>query len=172
MYKLDDGRTPVVISWKHPDSSEKILSKAIAHYGEPAQVLKCIEELAELAEALVFTLNGDNRENIQYENIAFDMAVTKTACKTAIIKNTDVVYDGELIDNIVSELADVFITATQILKIFSTQEEFQKVKDIKLNRLKERIADNELKTWLADKDDSAIDYMDNYRYYQFKEGDS
>jgi hypothetical protein len=137
MYKLDDGRIPVVISWKHPDSSEKILSKAIAHYGEPAQVLKCIEELAELAEALVFTLNGDNRENIQYENIAFDMAVTKTACKTATIKNTDVVYDGELIDNIVSELADVFITATQALKIFSTPEEFQKVKDIKLNRLKE-----------------------------------
>jgi hypothetical protein len=138
------------------DPSEEILSKAIAHYGEPAQVLKCIEELAELAEALVFTLNGDNRENIQYENIAFDMAVTKTACKTATIKNTDVVYDGELIDNIVSELADVFITATQTLKIFSTPEEFQKVRDIKLNRLKERIADNELKTWLADKDDSAI----------------
>jgi hypothetical protein len=84
------------------------------------------------------------------------MAVTKTACKTATIKNTDVVYDGELIDNIVSELADVFITATQTLKIFSTPEEFQKVKDIKLNRLKERIADNELKTWLADKGDSAI----------------
>jgi hypothetical protein len=57
---------------------------------------------------------------------------------------------------ITSELADVDITTKQVRKILTTEKEFKKAKDFKLNRLEEYMKSDELKTWLADKDDSAI----------------
>jgi hypothetical protein len=158
MYKLDDGRIPVVISWKHPDSSEKILSKAIAHYGEPAQFLKCCEECMELALELVDSVTAkDNRavNSLQYIGGALANSIDEIK---AIELSEGLRWKSTVRDvkAITSELADVDITTKQVRKILTTEKEFQKVKDIKLNRLKERIADNELKTWLADKDDSAI----------------
>jgi hypothetical protein len=121
------------------NNDDEILSRAIEHYGEPAQVLKCIEELAELAEALVFTLNGGNRENIQYENIAFDMTITKTACKTATLKNTEVIHDEERIQKIVTEIADVRIVLDQLEMFLVKPEEVQEQINYKVKRLEQRI---------------------------------
>jgi hypothetical protein len=40
---------------------------------------------------------------------------------------------------VVLELADVEITTKQVRKILTTEEEFKKAKEFKLNRLEERI---------------------------------
>lgn len=140
---------------------EEILSKAIAHYGEPAQVLKCIEELCELGLALTSTLSADNQYFIESMvqladrlRDGIDIVKYEVPATTSEIR----LYTGNshTIREVISELVDVEITTKQIRKILTTEEEFKDAKDFKLNRLKERIVDNELKTWLADKGDSAI----------------
>jgi len=71
------------------------------HYGRQAQTLKCIEEMAELTQAL--------------------------------LKNT----------NIAEEIADVEIMLEQIKYLyFIDNEEVGKIKDYKINRTLERIANN------------------------------
>jgi hypothetical protein len=138
MYKLDDGRTPVVISWKHPDPADEILSSAIAHYGEPAQVLKCIEELAELQLSLYRTLASYRPSDQHLLNYIRDHAEDDiTICKNIVV--SELITSPYKIDEVVLELADVEITTKQVRKILTTEEEFKKAKEFKLNRLEERI---------------------------------
>lgn len=139
MYTFQDGRLPVIFSWKHPDPSDEILSRAITHYGEPAQVLKCIEELAELGSELTTTIYSENNgEQAALDSINYQLCGIADMCKNTI-KNLKTEEDCICHKSITSELADVSITTSQMLKIFSNREEFEKVKQAKLTRLADRI---------------------------------
>jgi hypothetical protein len=117
---------------------EEILSKAIAHYGEPAQVLKCIEELAELQLSLYRTLASYRPSDQHLLNYIRDHAEDDiTICKNIVV--SELITSPYKIDEVVLELADVEITTKQVRKILTTEEEFKKAKEFKLNRLEERI---------------------------------
>jgi hypothetical protein len=116
--------------------------KAIAHYGEPAQVLKCIEELAELQIELIQSLDTMvNEENKPWCHL--HQIEQEARCIwhwTQEINQKDItMYDDIQVGKVVSELADVSITTSQMKKIFTTSDEFEKVKQAKLSRLVERM---------------------------------
>lgn len=141
MYNFSDGRQPIVISWKHPDPSDEILSHAISHYGEPANVLKCIEELAELGEALCDAISAsDNSADnaIYYTQTLFFTIVNEIKAITED-DGVSLCINPETVENATEELADAAITTTIMQKMFTTPEEFEKVKQAKLNRLKNRM---------------------------------
>jgi superfamily II helicase len=126
-------------------SEEEILSSAIAHYGEPAQVLKCIEELAELMEVLADILASQSPDSNETRNICDRAAHIGIQCAVAQTKNNvhfsaDGYDEKEHAEWLVSELADVSITTSQMRKMFTTPEEFEKVKQAKLSRLADMIS--------------------------------
>lgn len=123
---------------KNIDDTNRILLKAIAHYGEPAQVLKCIEELAELQLSLYRTLASYRPSDQHLLNYIRDHAEDDiTICKNIVV--SELITSPYKIDEVVLELADVEITTKQVRKILTTEEEFKKAKEFKLNRLEERI---------------------------------
>lgn len=118
---------------------DEILSSAIAHFGEPAQVLKCIEELAELTEALSISLNSCDEED-NYRLLYLERGARAIREYTRDITAVDLQKPkASHISEVVEELADVSITTQQMLKIFTTPEEFEKAKRAKLSRLAERM---------------------------------
>jgi len=126
-------------------NEDEILSSAIAHYGEPAQVLKCIEELAELMEVLADILASQSPDSNETRNICDHAAHIGIQCAVAQTKNNvhfsaDGYDEKEHAEWLVSELADVFITTSQMRKMFTTPEEFEKVKQFKLRRLADTIS--------------------------------
>jgi hypothetical protein len=144
MYPLEDGRVLTVFSWKHPDSENEILSRAISHYGEPAQVLKCIEELAELAVELCHPLYSRDEEDdcrlLYLERAAKAMRdyAKEITCPFVGIHKKKIDHAS-----VASELADVSLTTTQMLKIFNCSEEVEKIKQEKLSRLEARMGGDE-----------------------------
>jgi hypothetical protein len=124
------------------NKEEEIRTEAIKHYGKPAQVLKCIEELAELQIELIQSLDTMvNEENKPWCHL--HQIEQEARCIwhwTQEINPKDItMYDDIRVDKIVSELADVSITTSQMKKIFTTSDEFEKVKQAKLSRLVERM---------------------------------
>jgi len=124
-------------------SEEEILSSAISHYGEPAQVLKCIEELAELQIELIQSLDTMvNEENKPWCHL--HQIEQEARCIwhwTQEINQKDItMYDDIQVGKVVSELADVSITTSQMIKLFTTPEEFEKAKQAKLTRLADMIS--------------------------------
>jgi hypothetical protein len=124
------------------NTESEILSRAISHYGEPVQVLKCIEELAELQIELIQSLDTMvNEENKPWCHL--HQIEQEARCIwhwTQEINQKDItMYDDIQVGKVVSELADVSITTSQMKKIFTTSDEFEKVKQAKLSRLVERM---------------------------------
>jgi len=126
------------------NTESEILSRAISHYGEPAQVLKCIEELAELTISLGCHLSckpSDVITDIVLGNILQYTEYTKKACKEYLPELCSKVHldNVENHKNVASELADVSLTTSQMLKIFNCLEEVEKIKQEKLSRLEARM---------------------------------
>jgi hypothetical protein len=127
-----------------PPTEDEILSRAISHYGEPTQVLKCIEELAELGVELITALSGDSHyfridavELTRCLNNVIDMCKYELPSDTSEIKLR--VLSETDINDIASELTDVALTTSQMLKIFNCLEEVEKIKQEKLSRLEARM---------------------------------
>jgi hypothetical protein len=122
-------------------SSDEILSQAISHYGEPFQLLKCVEELAELGSELADHLTSTDPHVVNaLQYIAGVLYNVRDECKS-VTPEDELHWKMEVPDTkaITSELADVSITTQQMLKIFTTPEEFEKAKRAKLSRLAERM---------------------------------
>lgn len=124
---------------------EATLKKAISHYGEPGQVVKCIEELAELQAALCMHVKcldkGDVLTATVMGNISDHATYAIRACKEYLLVGEPKIRIAgcSTHKHLVSELADVSITTSQMKLIFTTPEEFEKAKQEKLSRLEERM---------------------------------
>lgn len=140
MYKLDDGRTPVVISWEHPSEHTETLQKAITHYGEPVQVLKAIEELAELIEAINEYCEC-HWEGFYTRRIANASELIKTFAALGIQENNHYQEYRTPISKkaIATEIADVRIMLQQLEMFLVKPEEVQEQIDFKVKRLEERM---------------------------------
>lgn len=121
-------------------SEEEIFSRAIEHYGEPVQVLKCIEELAELGKQLCLAIKADNEKSDEYivHMCSLFINIDGIARTPALVGCLEM-DNHPVVEHLISELADVAITTTTMQKMFTTPEEFEKVKQAKLTRLIERI---------------------------------
>ena len=110
----------------------------IDHYGEPAQVLKAIEEMAELQEYLLEVLySTDHRVARGLSNITTDVTVTKVACKNMNVGSLCIgSMDKDCIQNTKLECADVENMLSQLRIIFGSWED-KRVE--KLDRTMERI---------------------------------
>ncbi len=100
---------------------KEIMIKAIDTYGLRNQMIKTVEELAELSQAMCKSL------------IRLDSSD----------KGFTLSEDLKSVDNIFEEIADVEIMLTQCKIMFQCEKEVQKWKDKKLNRLKSRLEDKE-----------------------------
>lgn len=101
-------------------TSKEIMQKAIGTYGLQNQMIKTVEELSELSQALckaVVRLNQPNGETL-----------------------TD---DLKSVDNIFEEICDVEIMLAQCKIMFQCEKEVQNWKDKKLERLKSRLVGQE-----------------------------
>ena len=94
-----------------------IYAKAVKHFGEENQLLKCVEEMAELQQAI----------------IKFKLYETSTP------------NNKEIFLNLIEEIVDVEIMINQIKTIFNSEIETQiysSYKTIKLARLQKLISKN------------------------------
>jgi len=138
VYRFNDGRIPVVFSWKHPSEHSVTLQKAIAHYGEPAQVLKAIEELAELIEAINEYCEC-HWEGFYTRQIANASELIKTFAALEIQENNHFQEYRTPISKkaIATEIADVRIMLQQLEMFLVKPEEVQEQIDFKVKRLEE-----------------------------------
>lgn len=98
---------------------KKIIEKALGYYGERHQIDKVIEESAELIQAI-----SKMRE---YQEVS---------CGD---------YTNELRSNLITELADVYITLEYVKIAYEIDEnELNNEIKFKINRLKERLEDERL----------------------------
>lgn len=98
--------------------NKDILQKAIDTYGTHNQMLKCIEECGELSRAV---------SRILVELSSEDGFTTE-----------------ESQENLYEELADIAIMIQQMIMMFDCADEVNKQIEFKLNRLKERLEDENL----------------------------
>jgi lipase chaperone LimK len=134
---------PNAVEIKHDD----VLSCAVEHFGQPAQVLKCIEECAELIDALSDNLYPNSAKDIKdYDNAESIINVIQQYSKYIAtlsknnLDNKNISFGGiRFVDAIKSELADVDIMSAQMKIIFG---DCSKERMFKLDRLKNTI-DNE-----------------------------
>lgn len=123
---------------------EEILSKAIAHYGEPAQVLKCIEELAELGIELSGTITADNKY-FRKDMVDLVRCLTNVVnfCKYDIPSTTSEIRmlppNEERYSDIAQETADVRIMLQQLEMFLVSPEEVHDQIDFKVKRLEKRM---------------------------------
>lgn len=97
----------------------KIIGKALEYYGERHQIDKVIEESAELIQAI-----SKIREH------------QEISCGD---------YTAELRENLITELADVYITLEYVKIVYAVNEkELSKEIQFKINRLKERLENENL----------------------------
>lgn len=99
--------------------NKEILQKAIDFYGEEAQQDMFIEESSELTKAI-----------LKYRRFI------------AMAKKINEDYSAEnmvFLDEIASEIADVYITLKQLVMMLNCDEEVQEQIDYKINRLKKRM---------------------------------
>lgn len=129
---------------KNIDDTNRILLKVIAHYGEPAQVLKCIEELAELGIELSGTITADNKY-FRKDMVDLVRCLTNVVnfCKYDIPSTTSEIRmlpsNEERYSDIVQETADVRIMLQQLEMFLVSPEEVHDQIDFKVKRLEERI---------------------------------
>lgn len=90
-------------------SEKEVLNNAIEIYGKKPQIIKAVEELSELSQAL---------------------------CK---YMNRDCFRDNKLVAHIIEEIADVEVMTTQLKMIFDCKENVDKTKEFKINRLNNRL---------------------------------
>lgn len=96
---------------------DTVLKRCICEYGAPAQVDMCIEEMSELAKALL-----------------------KYRRKSALVKGKNVNPTSEVInlnksrDDIIDELADVKIMCRQMELLFQVEDAVERRMDFKINR--------------------------------------
>ncbi len=121
-----------------PPTEDEILSRAISHYGEPAQVLKCIEELAELSNDLLKSLETHDEVAQIWLDRLKDLSAEAAVIARHRVPRPKVVRKYTSY-GIISELADVDITTSQMRKMFTTPDEFEKAKQAKLSRLAKRM---------------------------------
>ncbi len=100
---------------------KEIMQKAVNTYGLQNQMIKTVEELAELSQAM---------------------------CKSIVRLNSSengftLSDDLKSVDNLFEEMADVEIMLAQCKMMFQCEKEVQEWKDKKLNRLKSRLEDKE-----------------------------
>lgn len=99
--------------------NKEIIEKALIYYGERHQIDKVIEESAELIQAI-----SKIRE---YQEV------------------TEGDYTEGLKNSLITELADVYITLEYIKNVYEiTEEELDKEIQFKINRLKERLENENL----------------------------
>lgn len=96
---------------------KEIMQKAIGTYGLENQMIKTVEELSELSQALCKAVIRLNQPN-----------------GAATITN-----DLKSVDNIFEEIADVEIMIAQCKMMFQCEDEVQDWKDKKLKRLQKRL---------------------------------
>lgn len=96
---------------------EIVLQKAILTYGKESQVDMAIEEMSELTKALLKERRNEKEQ------------VTKSAPPL------------QYITNIIEEIADVEIMLEQLKMLFDCGGQVDRVKDYKIERLKERLGE-------------------------------
>ena len=106
--------------------------------------MKCIEESVELALALSCTIVADNQyfkeSMVRLTTVLNDaMYISKYEVPSTTSEIKMYTVNSESVKAIVSELADVSITTSQMIKLFTTPEEFEKAKQAKLTRLADRM---------------------------------
>jgi len=91
-------------------NEKTIYQKTVEHFGEDKQILKCVEEMAQLQQAI----------------IKFQLSEPKVVC------------EQHLLLNLIEEIVDVEIMLEQVKCIFSSEIEkqiYEKYKSIKLEEL-------------------------------------
>lgn len=117
---------------------DAITTFAINRYGETAQIMKCIEELAELQAALYNCLTPTEMGGLDYINVCLLSSNTiKAWCKTNISKGMKL--NTAYLENLHGELADTRIMMTQIEKIFDCRKAVNAKEQEKLYRLAQRV---------------------------------
>lgn len=96
---------------------KEILQKAIKHYGTHNQMLKCIEECGELTRAVSRILTE--------------------------LSSGDGFTTEESLANLQEELADVSIMVEQMIMMFKFEKDVNQYRAFKINRLKERLENDE-----------------------------
>lgn len=120
-------------------NEEEILRKAIYTYGEPARVIKAIEELAELIEELCYAVHSPDGETDKMIEYVSELAREINIRSSEQIRG-NLVIDKHYADNVGEEHADVSIMLEQLKLIFDPAGiEFTKARQFKLNRVKERL---------------------------------
>lgn len=106
--------------------NKEILQKAINTYGEFNQMNMAIEEMSELTKAICKLRRASNE--LQNTNSVYEKLK-----KIAVERK-----------NIVEEMADCLITIEQLKMIFDCEGELNVEIDFKINRLKERLENENL----------------------------
>lgn len=101
-------------------TSKEVLQKAINTYGVENQMIKTVEELSELSQALCKSLV---RLNYTKEKISFE-------------------DDLKSVDNIFEEMADVEIMLEQCKIMFQCDKEVNRWEQKKIERLERRVGEN------------------------------
>lgn len=115
--------------------------QAIATFGEPHQILKCIEELQELTIELAASLSTENGcDEIDRLSIIRRAIATAEVAKAGFKVHKKEI-DVEHLARIVYEVADVAITLDQIMVIFNLESQFAGAVDEKKDRLRDMIAE-------------------------------
>lgn len=117
---------------------DAITTFAINRYGETTQIIKCIEELAELQVALYNCLTPTKIGGLDYIKVCLQSSNTIIAwCKANILRGMEL--DTMHLENLHEELADARIMMTQIEKIFDCRKAVNAKKQEKLYRLAQKV---------------------------------
>lgn len=103
---------------------KEILQKVIDTYGVDNQIDMCIEEMSELTKEL---------SKIKRATRKIDKGIT-------LEKGLEILKEiAKIRDNVIEEMADVYVTLAEQEMIFNCGDEIDKQVRFKLNRLKERL---------------------------------
>lgn len=107
--------------------------------GNPHQAMKLVEELHELAIAVMNTLSSSNEEdNTKIQVIKHVLIINNVEIQKGISADK-ITYNGRDQAEILFEMADVFIVLNQMLKVFDTDGIITNCIKIKENKLRNYI---------------------------------
>ena len=128
--------------------SDERISEIVLRYGYDAQSRQCIEEMAELTQAI----NKFWRKELKCGKADFDF---KTACYCC---------NGKNYDNLCEEIADVQIMLEQMKEMLNCKDAVESIIDTKLDRQISRIRESE-KEKEEMTSEEAIKRLEKYRKY-------
>lgn len=94
--------------------NQKVIIKAIKTYGREAQMRQCIEEMAELTQAICKHFRITDKENVDVKEFKENYA------------------------SLVDETADVYIMIQQMIHMIGAEDIFERV-NFKIDRLEKRL---------------------------------